>query len=134
MQLPALPPGIDGRTWLVGIIFTRLPQILIALAVLVTTCHPNTSPHARGKSREETKAYAVHIPSLVLVAVADPENSACRSMQLSSIRATNASCRPPARSSPRASTRLPLERPNSASRTYARGIMLGASPASATGD
>jgi hypothetical protein len=41
MQLPARPHGVDGRMWITGIFVIRLPRILMALAVLVSTCHPH---------------------------------------------------------------------------------------------
>lgn len=40
MQLPARPHGVDGRMWITGIFVIRLPRILISLAVLLSTCHP----------------------------------------------------------------------------------------------
>ena len=40
MQLPVRPHGVDGRAWVTGIFVTRLPRILMMLAVLVSTCHP----------------------------------------------------------------------------------------------
>lgn len=49
MQLPALPNGIDGRMWILGIFVTRLPRILMALAVLVSTCDPHQRESLSGR-------------------------------------------------------------------------------------
>jgi hypothetical protein len=49
MQLPALPNGIDGRTWIMGIFVTRLPRILMTLAVLVSTCDPHQRESLRSR-------------------------------------------------------------------------------------
>lgn len=58
MQLPARPHGIDGPTWIVGIFVTRLPQILISLAVLTSTCHPRETESlgSRGAPRASSTA------------------------------------------------------------------------------